>query len=290
VVWFAVFHAISAFCNAGFDLFSGLPAFPGGMPDDPITLSIIGGLVLIGSIGFPVIANLVSFPSHKRLSLHTKITLVMVVVLICIGSIGLLLAEGVNQGVLQTEPWHRRIMIAVYQTIVTRTAGFVGIPDFDHLSEASRFLLSILMFIGASPASMGGGMTTGTAATLILIFWGYTRRSSALTVASRTISDRTARRAVAVLMISIFVVATATWLILLTHDTNLDIVLFEVVSAFATCGHTFPFTNQLNLFGQAVIILTMFWGKVGAMTVIVALTRTRAKPIISYPEEHILIG
>jgi trk system potassium uptake protein TrkH len=148
-----------------------------------------------------------------------------------------------------------------------------------------------LMFIGSAPSSMGGGITTGTFTVLLLALWSYIRSKEATVVLGRTIPSDTIRRAATVLTLSLGVVFLATWSILITHPhATLDQVLFEVISAFATCGFSLAFTTELNLFGQLVIAFVMFWGRLGALTVAVALAGSPKRELISYPEGQVLIG
>ncbi len=289
--FYALFHAVSAFCNAGFDLFMGLPEYPYGLPRDNLTLSILGGLIFLGGLGIPVLADLITWPKDRRISLHTKITLVVIVVLLCAGGFGIVLAESRASGVLIGEPWPRRLLLAFFQSVSARTAGFAGVPSFEALTPPSQLLLIVLMFIGCAPASMGGGITTGTFAVLILALWGYARGLPSAHIGGRTIAVGMVRKAAAVLTISLFLVLLATWLLLMTHPhATFDIALFEVVSAFATCGLSLAFTSQLNLYGQFIIILMMFWGRLGALTIIVALAQQQRPQPVAYPEEQILIG
>jgi trk system potassium uptake protein TrkH len=147
-----------------------------------------------------------------------------------------------------------------------------------------------LMLVGCAPASMGGGITTGTLAVLALSFWAYVKGFPAAVVGGRTVGWEAVRRAAAILTVSLFVVAVATWLILLTHPVTLDMALFEVISAFATCGLTLAFTTQLTPFGLLVIGVVMFWGRLGALTIVVALAQTAPPQALTYPEETLLIG
>lgn len=288
---YAIFHSASAFCNAGFDLFSGLPEFPNGIPLDNTTLAIKGVLIVLGGLGIPVIADLITYPRNPhRLSLHTRITLVLVAFLIVFGGIALLAAESRPHGILADEPWGRRIVYALFQSVSARTAGFAGMPDFNSLSPASQQIMMMLMYIGCAPASMGGGITTGTFVVLVLALWGYARGLVTARVGRRRIPMETIRKAGAILTVSVILTSTATWLILLTHDVTLDRATFEVISAFATCGLSLGFTGELNGFGQAVIMFLMFWGRLGALTLVVALARRRPPDRVTYPEEQVLIG
>lgn len=291
-VFYAIFHAISAFCNAGFDLFSGLPEYPAGIPKDNATLVIMGGLIFLGGLGIPVLSDFLTWPHRQKISLHTRITMVAVIVLVCAGGFSMFLAESHPQALLAAEPWPRRLLITFFQSISARTAGFAGVAGIEQLTPASQFVLLGLMFIGCAPASMGGGITTGTFAVLSLALWGYARGLPTAQIGGRSIAVWMVRKAAAVLTISLFVVQVATWLILMTHDATISEAIFEVISAFATCGLTLAFTSELNLFGQVVIACVMFWGRLGALTIILALAQNqyRAPQPVTYPEEQILIG
>jgi len=285
---YAIFHAVSAFCNAGFDLFTGLPDYPYGIPNDSITLAILGSLIFLGGLGIPVLAELLTF-WRIRFSLHTRITLTVVIILVSIGAGGLFLTEQQSGHLLEREPLDRQIALALFQSISTRTAGFSALQPLDELSPAGRLLTIILMFIGCAPASMGGGITTGTFAVLMLAVGAYARGLASPQIGGRTLAPQTVRKAAAILTVSLLVVLTATWLILATHEATLDDALFEVVSAFATCGLSLTLTGELNLFGQLVICVMMFWGRLGALTLVVALANQRPQ-LVAYPEEQVLIG
>ncbi len=290
---YAVFHAISAFCNAGFELFTGSTRFADGLPSDGLSMAILSALIIIGGLGVPVIANLMAYPRERRLSLHTRMTLAIVFFLVLLGGMGIFTAEmlsGSGGGGTQAG-WTRALPVAFFHSVMARSAGFSVEGGFASLSPASQFLTLLLMFIGAAPASMGGGITTGTAAVLAIAMVSYVRNRFEPTVAGRAIPAELVRRAMAVLIIAILVVAVATWLLLVSHpQTGLLAALFEVVSAFSTCGLSLAFTNRLNGFGMAIIMLVMFWGRLGALTVVVALTRRTTPPLVRFPEENILIG
>ena len=290
VLFYAVFHAVSAFCNAGFDLFAGLPNYPRGIPGDSPTLLIMGGLVFAGGLGIPVYADFLE-RGFRRLSLHTRLTLVVVVVLVLLGWVGLLVDESGRGGLLFAAGWEQRVVHTWFQSVSARTAGFPGLEDFQRLQPAGQLLVMVLMFIGSAPASMGGGITTGTFVVLTLALWSYAKGNPAVQVRWRTIASGTVLRAGAVLSISLGVVMVASWLIMLTHPFSLSSVLFEVVSAFSTCGLSLGITGGLNGFGQLVIILMMIWGRLGALTIVTAiLQRHTPVQLVQYPEETVLIG
>lgn len=290
-LFFAIFHAVSAFCNAGFDLFTGTPGFPEGIPRDNLTLAIMGTLIFIGGLGIPVIADLLTYYRERRLSLHTRLTLIVVSFLVAGGTLGFWVAEIRSTGALAGENPLRALLICLFQSVSARTAGFVGIAHFDELSAPSQLLMITLMFIGCAPASMGGGITTGTFAIMTISLWSYARGLPTAQFGGRSLAAGTSRKAGAVLTISLLVTLLASWLIAMTHDAPLEPVVFEVVSAFATCGLSLGLTTQLNLFGQLVICLVMFWGRLGALTIFVAVAgQQRRTQLVQYPEEQILIG
>ena len=288
-IFYALFHAVSAFCNAGFDLFSGTPGYS-GIPTDNLTLLIFGVLIVIGGVGIPVVADLVIWHKRRRLSLHTRLTLLVSLVLVLLGWLGLFLAEtGVN-GALASEPTFRAATLSLFQSISARTAGFSAIDSFENLTPASQLLKIVLMFIGTAPASMGGGITTGTFTVLILALWAYARGRKSPHVFGRSIGTFTVRRASAILTTSLIVIMGATWILLITHPhAVLDKVIFEVVSAFATCGLSLEYTSNFGLIGQLVIAFVMFWGRLGALTIVLALGQLVPNSNLQYPEEKILI-
>ncbi len=194
-------------------------------------------------------------------------------------------------GVLESAPLSERLVHTWFQSVSTRTAGFPGLRDFDQLLPASRLLVMALMFIGCAPASLGGGITTGTFGVLALALRSLVKGHTVVQFRKRTVPHETIRRAAAVLSISLMLVFVASWLILVTHQMPFSDVLFEVVSALATCGLSLGITGELNLFGRFIIILMMFWGRLGALTIAIALLQSRPETnLVTYPEATLLIG
>jgi trk system potassium uptake protein len=288
---FAVFHAVSAFCNAGFDLFAGTPGYA-GIPDDTFTLTVMGILILIGGLGIPIVADilLVMSRNRHRLSLHSRLTLLVTVFLFIFGTLALFMAETRPGATLADQTAPKALVISAFQSISARTAGFSAIDNFYDLAASSQLLKISLMFIGTAPASMGGGITTSTLVVLLLGLWAFARGRETPHIFSRSLGMATMRRASAVLTISLMMVVSVTWVLLLTHPgAPFDRVFFEVVSAFATCGLSLGYTSNLTIFGQVMICLVMFWGRLGALTIIMALAQLRPLHLIHYPEEQILI-
>ncbi|MFZ2487587.1 MAG: potassium transporter TrkG [Anaerolineae bacterium] len=286
-LWFGLFHAVSAFCNVGLDLFAGMPGYS-GIPTDPVTLAVLAALIVAGGLGIPVWSDLLF---HRgRWSLHTRVTLAITAALIVGGAAAILASEHLGHGVLTTTQGYDQFDKALFISISARTGGFSSIVDLGKLSEASTWVITVLMFVGTAPASMGGGITTGTLAVLLLATWSYLRGLSDVRVGMRSISRETMRRALAVLVMALTLVISATWLLLISQPIAESDALFTVVSAFATAGfNTVPLEN-FSLFGQFVVIVVMFWGRLGALTIVLAVARQSPPQPVSYPEETLLLG
>lgn len=180
---------------------------------------------------------------------------------------------------------------AWFQSVAARTAGFPGFSDFANIDDASRLLLICLMFIGSAPASMGGGITTGTFSVLVVAMWSLARGYNTVRAGKRAISMATVWRAVVVLIISLGLVMISTWLLLLSQGLDFSPALFEVVSAFSTTGLSVGATGQLDTFGRLLIIALMFWGRLGAVTImLVLLKRSVRESLVDYPSETVLVG
>jgi trk system potassium uptake protein TrkH len=288
--YYSIFHAVTAYCNAGFDLFYGLPEYPNGIPTDPLTLIIMGGLIILGGLGIPIYMDLI-YRRRRPFSLHTRLSVGISLVLILLGWAGLLISEYRQTGVLSTMPFGQRAILAWFQSVSTRTAGFPGLPGFSELNFPSTLMMMALMFIGTAPASTGGGITTGTFAVVWLAVISYARGLDKIRIGKHTLPAALLMRALVVFVISLSLVILATWLILLTNPFTLDQTLFEVVSAYSTTGLSLGITAGLNTIGRLIIIFTMFAGRLGAITIMISLIgRDRGKKLIDYPEESILIG
>jgi trk system potassium uptake protein len=288
--FYAIFHAVTAYCNAGFDLFYGLPEYPNGIPTDPLSLIIIGGLIILGGLGIPIYMELI-YRRRRPFSLHMRLTLIISLVLILLGWAGFLISEYRQTGVLSSMPFGQRAILAWFQSVSARTAGFPGLPGFSELNFPSILMLIALMFIGTAPASTGGGITTGTFVVLWLAVTSYARGLDKIRVGKHTLPSSLLMRALVVFVISLTLVILATWLILLTNPFSLDQVLFEVVSAYSTTGLSLGITTGLNTIGRLIIIFTMFAGRLGAITIMISLLGgDKGNKLVDYPEESILIG
>ncbi|MBP6015901.1 MAG: hypothetical protein KA586_04215 [Candidatus Promineofilum sp.] len=289
--YYAVFHAISAFTNASFDLFSSTPISSARFPTDAFTLLTLSALIFLGGIGIPVVSDVLQYRRRRRFSLHTRLTLITAAILIVVGTILFFLTELKFRSVYSQEGAPRLFLLAFFHSVASRTSGFTVTEQFGQLEPANGLLLTVLMFIGASPASMGGGITTSTFAILVLAFRGFVRGDREIVVGHRTIPLELLYKATAVLTGATVVIGVSTWLLLYTQDNiSLAAALIEVVSAFSTTGYSLSLTPRLNLFGQLLIAGLMFFGRIGTLTIIITLTRPTVPPAVSHPEERLLIG
>lgn len=295
--YFAVFHSISAFCNAGFALFPGsLEMFR----DDILVNLVVSSLILAGGIGFLVIAELRSnFPVNrrkwKRLSLHTKLILVSSLTLVLGGTLMVLIMEW-NTSLAGMNPGHK-LLASFFQSITLRTAGFNTIP-ISAMANQTLFISIIFMFIGASPGSCGGGIKTSTMTILFLLGWSRLRGEGSTSAFNRTIPDQSVTKATNMVMISLFVVIVGTVLLLMTEVGRIAHaetrgkfleILYETVSAFGTVGLSMGLTETLSSAGRLIITLIMFTGRLGPMIIAVAISRKDLKQY-TYAHEEIMVG
>lgn len=289
-IWLAVFHSISAFCNAGFSLFSN--SLEDYSEDLTINLTV-GGLIIIGGLGFPVMRNLWHYARQRRegkrgrLSLHSKLVLVTSGVLLLIGFFGFLILEWTGE--LLARGGAESVYAAGFQSLTPRTAGFNTVP-IGALGEATKFLLILLMLVGASPGSTGGGIKTATLAVLAVLARTMIRGGSHVQVFGRAIPEAVRHRAVAIVILFGMSVLLWTFALSVTEECRFIDVLFESVSAFATVGLSAGLTRGLSNIGRLAIIAAMFMGRVGPLTIALALGRRRPSVEFQYPEEPVMVG
>ena len=291
-VYFGYWHSISAFCNAGFDLFgsitgpfSGITAFV-----DDVTVNLtIAGLIVLGGIGFAVMYDVWTTRSFIKLALHSKIVLITSGVLIVCGTILIYLFEHANPETLAPLSTQGKILGSFFQAVTPRTAGYNTI-DIGKMYDGSLLLLIILMFIGASPSSTGGGIKTSTAAVLILAIWALIRGRNDAECFGRRIPKEYIYKAFSVMFISFMLVVIVTMALTITENAGFINILFEVTSAFGTVGLTTGITPNLSLPGKLWLILTMFAGRVGPVTLALAIAMRVQKAQIQYPDGKIMIG
>ncbi len=286
-IYWGIFHSVSAFCNAGFSLFSDSFSRWRG---DIFIVSVLSLLIISGGMGFIVLQNLwdMFIERQRRLSIHSKLVLVMTIILLFVGTIGLFFLERLYS--FQVLPLREAWLSAFFHSVNARTAGFNSLP-ISSFSLAGQFLLIILMFIGASSGSTGGGVKTNTIGLLIAAAIKYMRGDEQVVLFRRSVAPYIVHRAVAVLLFSLVTLSLGL-LGLLVVDGQLGFsnLLFEAVSAFATVGLSTGITSQLSLAGKIIIILLMYVGRIGPLTIALALFYPRKTARVRYAEGKVLVG
>jgi trk system potassium uptake protein TrkH len=289
-IYFGTFHAVSAFCNAGFDLIGGYRNLTPFVGDAVLNLSIMT-LIIIGGLGFAVNLDIFKNRRWKRLSLHSKLVVAITLFLIVAGFIFFYGVEYNNPMTLGALSPTEKILAAFFQSVTCRTAGFYTIPTGE-LTDASKLMSIILMFIGASPASTGSGVKTTTFAILIIAVLSVIRGREDIQLFKRRIPNHLVFRALAIVIISICIILAVTMVLSLRENFKYIDLQFEAVSAFAPVGLSTGITPYLSSIGKAFIIVTMFIGRLGPLTMAFALARKHkgGKSGIRYPEDKVLVG
>ncbi|MBU4304137.1 MAG: TrkH family potassium uptake protein [Candidatus Omnitrophica bacterium] len=289
-LYISVFHSISAFCNAGFSLFSdSLVGFAG---DVTINMTV-AFLIIFGGIGFIVVEDIWNkYVTGKRskslgLKLHTKLVLVTSFILVIIGTLSIFFAE--SNCALKNMPLKKQILISFFQSVSTRTAGFNSI-DIGAMTNASIFSMIVLMFIGASAGSTGGGIKTTTAWVMWRAFTSTLLNRDNISAFKRKIPDAVVAKSVAVFVLSLGLVIVFMYIISILESLPFRELLFEVVSAFGTVGLSCGITASLHMHGKLLITALMFLGRVGPLTMVLAFSGYRRKINYVYAEERILVG
>ncbi|PTX53713.1 trk system potassium uptake protein TrkH [Melghirimyces profundicolus] len=290
-IYFSVFHSISAFNNAGFDLNGAFGDYSSLTPfvNDPVISLTIPALFIIGGLGFVVIVELFQYRWTRRISLHTKLVLLTTGILVAAGSFGILLIEWGNPRTLGGLSFRDTVVAAFFQGVTPRTAGFNTL-DLAGMYPATQFLIILLMFVGASPGSTGGGIKTTTFITMLLAVWSMIRGQDDVVSFRRTIPHHQVYRALTVTVLSMTLVIIVTMLLTITESSDVFHVFFESVSAFGTVGLSLGVTPDLSPPGRILVLITMFIGRLGPMTVAYAVAKGMIKPPIRHPEEKPLIG
>ncbi|GAA2562519.1 potassium uptake TrkH family protein [Neomicrococcus aestuarii] len=286
-IWFGVFHSISAFNNAGFALYTD--SIIGFVGDPWIVIPLSIGVIL-GGLGFPVIMELRRrYRKPKSFSIHTKLVLIGTVVLLVGGTVFISVLEWNNAKTLGPLSDGEKILAGFFQSTVTRTAGFNSI-DVGQMHPVSWLGMDILMFIGAGPAGTAGGLKITTFAILFFIMLTEIRGGTAVNIFGKRISRSLHREALTIVLLSLGLVVGSTMAIMLMSDLGQDRILFEVVSAFATVGMSTGITAALPPAAQYILIVLMFAGRVGPVTIASALALKTRHPLYEYPKERPLIG
>ncbi|MDV3427601.1 MAG: TrkH family potassium uptake protein [Bacillota bacterium] len=288
-IYYSIFHAVSAFCNAGFDLLGNFDSLT-KVYNNYIIVLTIAFLIIIGGIGFTVWAELYSFRRLKKLSLHTKLVLTITSALIVIGAVLLFILEYNNLQTIAKMTLPDKILSSFFASVTPRTAGFNSIST-SGMSHGGKFITVILMFIGGSPGSTAGGVKTTTLGVLIFTVISVVHGREDTEIFNKKIIKDIVYRAFAIIAAGLCIVACDVLILSVTEKmASLGAVLYEVTSAFGTVGLTLGLTPYLSIIGKIVIILTMYAGRVGPLTIAVALAKNKKVTGIKYPEEKIMVG
>jgi len=298
-LWHALFHSVSAFCNAGFSLNDdSLTRYQG----DPVVNFTIAALVISGGLGFPVMFDLQRnwhgpwSKRWERLCLHSKIMLIGTVALLVLGTVAFLTLEW--DGVLQDFSLGKKLLVSFFHSMSCRTAGFNTV-DLGSLTNASLFISILLMMIGAGPCSTAGGFKVSTLMALVLNARATLRGDTQISLFRRTVSPSVVVRATSTLLLFSVIAVLALTLLLVAEQSAIAHVdsqavfldaMFEVFSALATVGLSTGLTSQLTDVGRCIIIMLMFMGRLGPISVFVALSRDERVRKVEFPHEELLIG
>ena len=286
-IWMAVFHSISAFCNAGFDImgskskeFSSLTNFA----DNSIISMTISLLIVIGGLGFLVWHDIVKHKfNFKKYSPQSKVVLIMTLILIFIPTLYFFIFEFKDLSLKE------RILVSIFQAITPRTAGFNTV-GLNSISEVGLFIMIILMLIGGSPGSTAGGMKTTTVAVLFSSTYSVIKNDENVKLAKRRIGDDNVKNAITILMLYLSLFIISSLVICAIEDIPLLTVFYEVASAIGTVGLSLGITPSLGIASKIILMFLMFFGRVGGLTLIYAAIGKKNKPISKYPLTKISIG
>ena len=296
-VWISIFNSVSAFCNAGMDIIGEVSLCD--YATNPLVNITTSLLIILGGLGFIVWWDVLrvlkqfknkKFKCFKSLTLHSKIVISSTLVLIFGGGLLVFLFEYSNVNTIAGLNIFDKLQISMFQSITTRTAGFATIPQ-ENLTDQSVIVCLILMFIGGSPVGTAGGIKTITAISLIAIAVASIRNKKEVVLFNRNLSSEITRKAVAVTAMSFMIVIISTILLSLSIDRSIVDVLYETVSATATVGLSRNLTPSLNTMGKIIIIITMYLGRVGPISLAIAFkSKKEATNMILNPTEEVSIG
>lgn len=291
-ILYGLFHSISAFCNAGFDLMGGYSGEYSSFVEfygDILINLVLMALVILGGIGFFVWSDVRQNKFHfKKYMLHTKITLVVTAVLLAGGTVLYYLFE--NENLLAGMSVKDKLLASAFSSVTARTAGFNTI-DTGGLTNASKLLTMVLMFIGGSPGSTAGGIKTVTMLVLVIYVWSNLRESKGVNIFHRRLDDDVIRKASNVVVISLLL-AVASIIFICFRQPSLPVedVMFEVFSAIGTVGMSTGLTRDLSTSSRIVVILLMYCGRIGSMSFALSFTERKKVPPVQMPVEKIMIG
>ena len=296
-IWYSIFHAVSAFCNAGIDLLGG-NSFCQYADNVIINLTTIF-LIIVSGLGFPVYWEIIRAASirfgkrengnERKMNLHAKLVIFTTIALILTGTLLTLLFEYNNPDTLGKMSMPQKLMASLFQSVTLRTAGFATISQ-EYFRPASCMAYLILMFIGGSPAGTAGGIKTVTVVLLLASMFANIKGKKDVVVLKRKVSDDTIRRCVAIVVFSLSTLFLLTMVLLAVTQGNFLDTLYEMTSAIATVGLSRGMTGALNPAGKLIVTLTMYLGRIGPITLALAFNSRRPMEDVTYAESKVIIG
>jgi trk system potassium uptake protein TrkH len=287
-IYFGAFHAVSLFNNAGFDIFGNYLSLTQYVSDPIVNLTAML-LIITGGLGFVVMSDLMEYRKNRRLSLHSKVVLSMTGTLIALGTIVIFIFEFSNSKTLGSLDFGGKVLSSFFQSVTPRTAG-ANTLDYTGIRQATMFFTIILMFIGASPGSTGGGIKTTTFTTLVGAVFAMIRGREDIVFFRHRLGKDRIFKALTITLISLGLVIIVTMILSMTETQPFIHLLFEATSAFGTVGLSIGVTPELSTVGKVVIALTMFAGRLGPLTLAYALGPRTEKELYRHPEGKITIG
>lgn len=288
-LWYAVFHSVSAFCNAGFDLMGRFNEVSlTGYYNDPLVCITLMVLIVIGGLGFLVWSDVIKCRFvFKKMELHSKLVLTVTALLVFGGATVLFMTE--KNGAFKGMTTGEQVLSAFFQSITLRTAGFFTF-DQSKLSNSGYILSTLLMFIGGSPGSTAGGVKTTTMAVAFLNLISVARNNDDVVIFKRKINNKVVIQSVAIIGIHILMASIAIFIICYLEPIGLREVIYESVSAISTVGISMGITSDFNVASKLFIAGLMYSGRIGGMTIVLAIAENSHKVKLERPEEKILIG
>lgn len=292
-IYYGIFHSVAAFCNAGFDIMGRYGQFSSltGFVDDPVVNLVIMSLIIIGGLGFAVLSDLYSARSFRKLHLHSKLVLSITGLLLAFGFIFFFIMEYNNPKTLSQLKPASKVMAAMFQSVTARTAGFNTI-DLTGISTPSVLVTIILMFIGGSSGSTAGGIKTTTFGVIMFSAISAIKGRNDTEIFKKRLPHALVIRAFVITFFSVSLIMAATAILTISNDITLTEALFEATSAFGTVGLTLGITPRLSIIGKIAIIVTMFLGRVGILTTVLAIENKPSKSSqeYRYPKDSITVG
>lgn len=287
-IWKAVFHSISAFNNAGFDLYGGFRSIS-DFQTDPLIILTTAGLFILGGISYMVVSDTLRNRKFVHLSLDSKMVITMTIFLLALGTIVLFLTEMNNPSTLGHLTLPQKILNAFFHAATPRTAGFASL-NIGSFAVYSLFFTMLLMFIGGAAGSTAGGIKVNTFGLLIATIISTLRGNENPTAFQREINTEQIQRALTLLILAVIFIFSMVFILSITEHIGFVDLLFETMSAFGTVGLTTGVTPLLSIAGRLLIILTMFVGRIGPLTLILTLTLRQRPSDFNYPKETVRIG